>query len=128
MGVSQQRLDTLFEMRMNGELSSEEYGLRKEKLTEEKKKYEELIADIHHRAASWADNAKRLFSFAETAQERFETEKPMGLLKNIAPEVQALHARLEPAKITKPQRNWEVHYAKNQRMCARQESNLRPTA
>ena len=66
------RLNSLFEMRLNNEIEKEEYLQRKNKLVEEQSKYEQLIADTHHRTRSWLDDAEKFFSFAETAKERFE--------------------------------------------------------
>ncbi|MBT7589761.1 MAG: recombinase family protein [Candidatus Scalindua sp.] len=66
------RLNSLFEMRLNNEIDKEEYLQRKNKLIEEQLKYEQLVADTHHRTRTWLDDAEKFFSFAETAKERFE--------------------------------------------------------
>ncbi len=67
------KLDSLFEMRISNEIDAEEYIQRKEKLLEEKQRYEQLIADTHHRVETWLEDAEKLFCFAETAKKRFET-------------------------------------------------------
>ncbi len=59
-------------MRINGEMDASEYIQRKEKLTEEKQRFEQLIVDNNHRFDTWLDNAEKLFTFAETAKKRFE--------------------------------------------------------
>jgi site-specific DNA recombinase len=139
----QRKLETLFQMRMNGEVSPEEYRDRRVKLTEDKIRSEEILSDANHRAETWMDRAETLLSFAETARKRFETgdlavkrdilsalgsnlvltnrtleiqtEKPLSLFREIAPEVQALHKRLEPPKAPKNQGEWEVLYTANTR-------------
>lgn len=73
LGVCKMRLNSLFEMRINGEIDASEYVQRKEKLTEEKQRFEQLIVDNNHRFDTWLDNAEALFSFAETAKQRFES-------------------------------------------------------
>lgn len=138
---SQKQLETLFQMRLNGEIPPEEYRERREKLAGEKQRAEEILSDTSHRAKTWLDRAEQLLSFAETARKRFEggdltvkrdilsalgsnlvlmngileiqTGKPLSLFREFAPEVQALHKRLEPPKASKNQEDWEVLYAKN---------------
>jgi len=72
LGNCTRRLESLFQMRIDGEIDAEEYLQRKQKFVEEQQKYELLIADTHHRTRSWLDDAEKFFSFAETAKERFE--------------------------------------------------------
>ncbi len=140
---SKKKLNSLFEMRMNEELSAEEYKQRKEKLLEEKLKYEQLISDTNYRFETWLDNAEKLFTFAETAKERFETGslivkreilaclgsnlilqdrrlniqllQPLNVFVKLAPEVKALHIRLEPLQDQPEQEFLEALYAKNEK-------------
>lgn len=137
----QRQMEALFQMRMNGEISPEEFRDRREVLTKEKKRSEEILSDASHRAETWLDRAEGLLSFAETARKRFETgdlavkrdilsalgsnliltdrtldiqtEKPLSLFREFAPEVQALHKRLEPPNASMNQKDWEVLYTKN---------------
>lgn len=137
----QRKMETLFQMRLDGEIPPEEYRERKDKLAEEKRRSEEILSDTSYRAKTWLDRAEGLLSFAETARKRFEegdlavkrdilsalgsnlvltdrtlkvqTEKPLSLFQEFAPEVQALHKRLEPLKAPKTQGDWEVLYARN---------------
>jgi hypothetical protein len=123
-------------------------------LTEEKKRSEEILSDASHRAETWLDQAERLLSFAETARKRFETgdlavkrdilsclgsnlvladrrleiqmQKPLALFRQFAPEVQALHKRLEPPKTPKNQGEWEALYARNKNWGDRGDLNPRP--
>lgn len=125
-------------MRVNEEISSAEYAIKKDELLKEKQKYEQLIADTNQRIETWLDRAENLFSFAQTARQRFEVgsledkrnilsclgsnllltdkilnihvDKNLAILKNLAPEVQDLHNRLEPTQSKAPQRFWEAHY------------------
>lgn len=140
LDACRKRQDTLFEMRANGELSPEEYRERKSRLVEEQRKWDELLADAGSRTATWEERAERLFTFAETARNRFQrgdmdakreilaclgttitlenrtlsvqTEKPLSILAQLAPEVRSLHRRLEPAKKTATQTDWAVLYGK----------------
>lgn len=141
MDACQRQLESLLDMRMNGELTPEEYRLKKEVVMFERQKFEELISDSTNRADTYLDRAEKLFDFAETAKKRFEegdletkrqmlsclgtnlilkvrtlhleTRTPLVYLKEIAPEVRALHKRLEPLKPAEKQTKLEVHYAKN---------------
>jgi len=118
------KLDSIFEMRMNNEIDADEYLQRKEKLLEEKQRYEQLIADTHHRVETWLEDAENLFSFAETAKQRFESgnlvvkreilaclgsnltlldrklsiqlQEPLSIFTKYSPELKELHNRLEP--------------------------------
>ncbi len=141
LDASQKKLNALVEMRLNGELNSEEYLSKKETILQERQKCEELLTDGSSRADTWLDRAEKLFDFAETAKKRFEkgsldvkreilsclgtnftlkvrtlhleTMKPLILMNQVAPAVQALHKRLEPHKIPISQGALEVLYAKN---------------
>ena len=66
------KLDALFNMRLNEEIGPEEYARKKNDLTQEKQKYEGLIADTQDRIETWLKKAEEVFSFAQTAQNRFE--------------------------------------------------------
>lgn len=138
-----QKLDNLFNMRISEEISAEEYAIKKNLLLEEKQKYEQLIADSHQRVEKWLERAESLFSFAETARNRFKlgsledkreilsclgsnltltnrilrfnVDKSLAIFKEFAPEVQTLHNRLEPLKNKPSQGFWEDSYAKNEK-------------
>jgi len=137
------RLDALFNMRLNEEIGPEEYAKKKDDLLREKEKYEELIRDTRHRIESWLERAERTFSFAETAQKRFQTgtledkrhilsclgsnlvltgkqlrisvDKSLCLIQKVAPAVRSLHKRLEPAQVVDSVRGWEAMYARNRK-------------
>ena len=138
------KLNSLFEMRINGEIDASEYIQRKEKLTEEKQRVEQLIADNNHRFETWLDNAEKLFSFAETAKKRFESgnlvekreilaclgsnlilmdrnlniqlQEPLSIFTKYVPELKTLHNRFEPLQNKSEQEVVEVLYAANEKM------------
>ena len=138
----QRRLDNLLNMRLNNEIDSEEFKQRKAGLTAEKGRFEELIQDANHRADTWLDRAEKILEFAETAKQRFETgdleakkdilsclgtsltlknrtlslrlNPPLELVKNVAPEVQDLHERLEPIQVPVAQGAYDSIYSKNE--------------
>ncbi len=60
-------------MRLNEEISPEEYAKKKDDLLREKQKYEELIGDTQQRIETWLERADKAFTFAQTAQNRFKT-------------------------------------------------------
>jgi len=137
------KIDNLFNMRVDEEVSAKEYTAKKDELIKEKQKYEQLIADSHHRIETWLERAETLFSFAETAKNRFEVgsladkrdilsclgsnltltdrilrfdvDKGLAVFRKLSPEVQSLHNRLEPLKSESSRRNWEDLYAQNQK-------------
>ncbi|MGR3174600.1 MAG: recombinase family protein [Candidatus Scalindua sp.] len=126
------RLESLFQMRIDGEIDKKEYLQRKEKLVEEQQKFEQLIADTHHRARSWLDDAEKFFSFAETAKERFKNgtlivkreilaclgsnltlmdrklniqlQPPLHIFFKYAPKLRLVTNRLEPLQVETGQR------------------------
>lgn len=127
------KLDQLFDMRLNNEITSEEFSIKKAQLLEEKTRFEEILKDSSNRVKDWLDRAEEVFQFAETARERFETgdlhtkkeilsclgsnlllkdrkldmtlEKSLALFPTHAPEVRELHNRLsaEQAGLEPPQ-------------------------
>ena len=136
LDVCKRKLNSLFEMRINDEMDASEYMQRKEKLAEEKQRFEQLIADNNHRFDTWLDNAEKLFSFAETAKKRFESgnlvvkreilaclgsnlilldrklsiqlQEPLSIFTKYSPELKVLHNRLEPLQDKSEQEVMEV--------------------
>jgi len=141
--VCKRKLDALFDLRLSGEINSEEFSRHKEKLIQEKHKYDELINDATQRVETWLDRAETMLNFAETAKSRFELgtiddkrdilaslgsnlslldrklsiplAKPLELVGEVAPEVQALHKRLEPHHPIENTEVYEKSYAKNKK-------------
>lgn len=136
------KLDALFDLRLSGEIGPEEFATHKEKLLQEKHKYDELINDATNRVETWLDRAEKMLNFAETAKSRFElgdldekreiladlgsnlslfnqkldviVKKPVELMEEVAPEVQDLHKRFEPAYILENQKTYDEYYNKNE--------------
>jgi len=137
------KLDALFDLRLSGEINSEEFSRHKEKLIQEKHKYDELINDATQRVETWLDRAEKMLNFAETAKSRFELgtindkrdilvslgsnlslldrklsiplSKPLELMEEVAPDIQALHNRLEPHYPVENIEVYEKSYAKNKK-------------
>ncbi|MBI4846289.1 MAG: recombinase family protein [Candidatus Omnitrophica bacterium] len=137
------KLDALFNMRLNEEIGPDEYAKKKDDLLREKQKYEELIGDTQQRIETWLERADKAFTFAQTAQNRFETgtledkryvlsclgsnlvltgkqlrfqvDKSLALFQEVAPDVQSLHNRLEPTQLVDSTTDWEALYAQNKK-------------
>jgi len=130
-------------MRLNEEISQDEYAKKKDDLLKEKQKYEELIGDTQARVETWLDRADKAFIFAQTAQKRFDTgtlddkryvlsclgsnlvisgkklriqvDDCLALFEQVAPDVQSLHNRLEPTQLVDSTASWEALYAQNKK-------------
>ncbi len=141
--ATKRKLDTLFDLRLGGEISPEEFATHKEKLLQEKHKYEDLMNDSNNRVENWLDRAEKMLNFAETAKSRFELgdleekrkiladlgsnlslfkqkldvimKKPVELMEEVAPEVQELHKRFEPAYMLENKKTYEDFYNKNEK-------------
>ncbi len=151
LDVCNRKLDSLFNMRLNDEISAEEYICKKNNLIQEKQKYEALIADTQNRIETWLNRAEDMFSFAQTAKKRFETgtledkryilsclgsnlilkdkqlhiqiDKNLALFQGIAPEVQNLHKRFEPAQVSDSNTDYEALYTQNKNWGGQRDSN-----
>jgi site-specific DNA recombinase len=67
-----QKLDSLFEMRLNKELESDDYIERKKEYESEQRRLKTSLDSIDARIANWFNNAERLMTFAERAVEEFK--------------------------------------------------------
>jgi DNA invertase Pin-like site-specific DNA recombinase len=143
LDVCEQQLSALLEMRLNGELTPQEYLAKKEAILQERQKIEALLADGTNRADNWLERAERLFDFAETAKRRFETGDlevkreilgclgtnlvlknrtlhlstvgPIAMMRELAPSVRAIHQRLEPVNTLEKRARLELSYARNEK-------------
>ena len=103
----------------------------------EKVRLQELLNDTDNRVNKWLEIAEQVFDFAQDARRKFESgtleEKRQILIclgsnfilkdkiiKEIAPQVRALHTRLEPIK---DRREIEQIYSKNPIWGERGDSN-----
>lgn len=66
------KLDRLLELRLNGEIDEREYLAKKEALTREKSRYNELLRDSDANQDSWLTLAEKAFNFAHRARSWFE--------------------------------------------------------
>lgn len=67
-----QRLDSLFQMRLNQEIDADIYMKNKTELESEQRRLKASLDSIDERIANWFDNANRLMTFAERAVEEFK--------------------------------------------------------
>ncbi len=63
-------------MRLNKEVTHEEFDAKKKELTKEKEKHEELLTDTNYRAETWIDREENMFSSAASAKGRSEQGTP----------------------------------------------------
>ena len=68
-----QRLDSLFQMRLNQEIESDLYVEKKQELELEQRRLKSTLDSIDQRIANWFQNADRLMTFAERAVDEFKT-------------------------------------------------------
>jgi len=135
------KIDRLIEMRMNDEISQEEFLRKKKELLEEKVKLKELLNDTDNRINKWVEKVEAILNFARDAKKEFEKgglekkrqilltlgsnlllkdkkliisiEKPLSLMEKISQEVKAIHRRFEPLKKPVNTRKIEKIYSQN---------------
>lgn len=62
------KLDKLLELRLNDEISEEEYTTKKSSLLKEKERYQELLRDTDQRQQKWLELSERTFNFSRYAR------------------------------------------------------------
>lgn len=67
-----QQLDSLFQMRLNQEIESDLYMVKKQELEGEQRRLKASLDSIDERIANWLGNADRLMTFSERAVEEFQ--------------------------------------------------------
>ena len=135
------KIDRLIEMRMNNEISQEEFLRKKKELLEEKVRLKELLNDTDDRINKWVKKAEAVLSFARNAKKEFEKgslekkrqilsalgsnlflkdkkliisiEKPLSLMEKVSQEVKKIHRRFEPLKKPVNTREIEKIYSQN---------------
>ncbi len=70
------KLDRLLELRMNNEITEEEYKTQKAKLMQEKQKYHELLNDTNERQNKWLELTEKTFNFCCYARYWFAKGDP----------------------------------------------------
>ena len=135
------KIDRLIEMRMNNEISQEEFLRKKKELLEEKVRLKELLNDTDDRINKWVKKAEAVLNFARNAKKEFEKgslekkrqilsalgsnlllkdkkliisiEKPLSLMEKVSQEVKKIHRRFEPLKKPVNTREIEKIYSQN---------------
>ena len=120
------KIDRLIEMRMNNEITAQEFSEKKLSLEKEKMKIQELLNDSDKRVNQWVEKAETIFNFAKDAKRKFETgtikekkeillllgsdlilkdgkllisiQKPLFLIEKATQEVKRIKRKLEPLK------------------------------
>ena len=145
------KIDGLIEMRMNNELSQEEFMDRKLDLMREKERIKELLNDSDGRINKWLEKAEATFKFAKNARKEFgeglldkkreilsllgsnlilkdnllsiSIEEPLLLVEKAAEEVRAIHRGLEPVQSGEIELNLGEIYSKNAILGGQGDSN-----
>ncbi len=135
------KLNSLLEMRINKELTEEEFADQKKRLLEEKVRLQEILNDTDNGVTKSLEGADALFSFARDAKVRFENGdwqvrkeiianlgsnlslkdgkltvslvKPLSYIGEAASEVRTIHERLEPRESAIEKRQMAVLYSQN---------------
>ncbi len=147
------KLDSLIEMRANGEITDKEYAKSKTTFLEEKHRIDMLIDNTSLRADEWLEQTEKYFEFARNAKIKFDTtdslevkkgiltflgsnpilkdkilsvslDKPFVLLKTASDEVRSMYERLEPLKNSPVKADLRDLYATNPIVLRDQGSNL----
>lgn len=135
------KLDRLLEMRMNEEITPEEFTEKKAEMNREKSRMLALINESDSNADDWIEKAEKLFDFAASARQKFingslddkkeilaalgsnltlkdqilsiSIQKPLVLVEKAAKEVNAIYKAFEPLKISQFEANFDKVFAKN---------------
>ncbi len=150
------RLDRYIEMRVQNELTEEEFKEKKNTALKEKLRLNELLNDTDHRISRWAENMENGLKFVWRAREKFKNgtleekkeifsalgsnffleyrkllidmDETLLPMEKLSLEVKTIHSRLEPRKKAYTQTDFEQIYARNPIVCAQLDSNQRPFA
>ena len=145
------KIDTLIEMRMNDEITQEEFLKKKSDLVKEKSQLQELLNDSDGRINKWVEKAETVFNFARDAKRRFKIgtmeekreilsalgsnlilkdgklsiliQKPLILMEKAVEEVKQINQRLEPLKNRINTREIEEIYSQNPTLLRGLDSN-----
>lgn len=145
-----QRIDTLKDMRMNREIDSEEFAVRKTEVETEKDRIQSSINKLDKRVSERLAEFEEKFSFAETAVEKFEKntenkrtllvslgtnftllnkelifdwEEIMAQVRTASKEAKKLHKAFEPVKNRFTPRDYAEMYSASPTMGGRRGSN-----
>ncbi len=150
------RIDRLIDMRAQEELTEDEYRERKGEAMKEKDRLMAILNGTDKSVDEWVGNMESGFEFVARAKDKFKNGSPDGKksifialgnkrelkdrlvlldmeetllpMGKLATEVRALHEMFEPQKDGLSQADLERLYSQNPKVCALQDSNLRPFA
>jgi len=123
---SVEKLDSLLEMRMSGEITADIFSKKQKVLERDKAQMKDLLDNVDKRVDDWIKAAENTLTFAEKARADFQsgnlekrreiltalgsnhilkdkklsiqTEKPLLVIEEAASEVRSINTRLEPAR------------------------------
>ena len=149
------KLDRLLEMRMNEEITPEEFAEKKTGLNREKSRLLALVNESDSNADDWLEKAEKLFDFAASARQKFingslddkkeilaalgsnltlkdqilsiSIQKPLVLVEKAAKEITTIYKAFEPLKISQFEANFDKVFAKNPLLGERGDSNPQPS-
>lgn len=145
------RIDKLIELRMDNEITQDEFLKKKSELLKEKERLNNLINDTDGRVTKSIEMAGAVFSFARDARRKFQAgtiedkkqillalgsnlflkdkiltisiKKPLLLVEKVANEVNTINHRLEPLKKGQNERKMELLYSRSPRLLRGLDSN-----
>ena len=150
-----ERLDRYIEMRANNELTEDEFREKKSLMIKEKARLAELLDQTDKRVDAWMENMENAFTFIAQAEEKLrhgtveqrkeilsalgsnrtlfqqklalDMEETLLPFQKISKALHRIHDRLEPRKRKLKQGDYEKIYSHSPTVCARLESNQRPS-
>ena len=145
------KIDRLIEMRLNNEITEDEFISKKSELLREKLHLQELLNDTDNRISSWIEKAENIFNFAKDAKFKFEIgtpqekrqilmalgsnltlkngiislsiEKPLLLIEKAVPEIKKINNDVRTSKNIELERNLDALYTQNPLVQGRQDSS-----
>lgn len=145
------KIDKLLEIRINSEITEEEFLRKKLELLEEKSRAQELLNDTDRRIEKSIEKTETIFNFAKDAKTKFENgtiedkkkilstlgqnltlkdgrlnidiQKPLILIENAKGEIKKAHKKLEPLKKPIDIRELDKIYSQNPVLGGRGDSN-----
>ena len=149
------KLDRLLEMRINEEITPEEFAEKKTELNREKARLLALINENDNNTDDWLEKAEKLFDFATSARQKFingslndkkeilaalgsnlilkdqilsiSIQKPLVLMEKAAKEINTIYKAFEPLEISQFEANFDKVFSKNPLLGERGDSNPQPS-
>ncbi|MFZ5982483.1 MAG: recombinase family protein [Patescibacteria group bacterium] len=146
------KIDTLIDMRANGEITEEEFSQKRLGLLGEKERLHELLNDSDGQMSNWIEKAETLLDYSQNAKDKFlngtqeekknvlsalgsnltlkdgklliAMENPFPALEKVASETKQIQGRLEPVEFGLNKRKLGEIYAQYPNLLREQDSNL----